>query len=265
MESIRRKFFNGIHGDEKKVTWVKCSKVLAAKKHGGLGVSSYYALNRALLFKWAWRFISQDNSLWFRFISSMHECSRTKENSMATMIEDYFVHNVQKSLLSFQTVAQTHTAAQTQIAAQTQATAQTYKVLMNHLLLTLALLRRLYEYNKAYWFSKSRGKNTKVKPSFSYISKAKASILAKASGSSSSKAKVQPSRSKAKASGSKAKAYGSKAKAFGSKTKASPKTLIVKSPIPITNYVLGLANAKTCDAILNKAFRVKYEIKHKIL
>ncbi|GKF61211.1 hypothetical protein Tco_0181265, partial [Tanacetum coccineum] len=40
MESIRRKFFNGTHGDEKKVTWVKWSKVLAAKKHGGLGVSS---------------------------------------------------------------------------------------------------------------------------------------------------------------------------------------------------------------------------------
>ncbi|GKF30720.1 hypothetical protein Tco_0100518 [Tanacetum coccineum] len=72
MESIRRNFFNGIQGDEKKITWVKWSKVLAAKKHGGLGVSSFYALNRALLFKWVWRFISQDNSLWFRVISSMH-------------------------------------------------------------------------------------------------------------------------------------------------------------------------------------------------
>ncbi|GKC51076.1 hypothetical protein Tco_1073821 [Tanacetum coccineum] len=47
------------------------------------------------------------------------------------------------------------------------------------------------------------GKKTKAKPSFSDISKAKASILAKAFGSSSSKAK------------------------------ASPKTLIVKSPIHI--------------------------------
>ncbi|GJZ52257.1 hypothetical protein Tco_0606772 [Tanacetum coccineum] len=72
MESIRMNFFNGIQGDEKKITWVKWSKVLAAKKHGGLGVSSFYALNRALLFKWVWRFISQDNSLWFRVISSMH-------------------------------------------------------------------------------------------------------------------------------------------------------------------------------------------------
>nr|GEW66678.1 RNA-directed DNA polymerase, eukaryota, reverse transcriptase zinc-binding domain protein [Tanacetum cinerariifolium] len=72
MESIRRNFFNGIQGDERKITWVKWSKVLASKKYGGLGVSSYYAFNRALLFKWVWRFISQDNSLWCRFITSMH-------------------------------------------------------------------------------------------------------------------------------------------------------------------------------------------------
>ncbi|GKC28766.1 hypothetical protein Tco_1036060 [Tanacetum coccineum] len=60
---------------------------------------------------------------------------------------------------------------------------------------------------------------------------------------SSSKAKVQPSRSKAKTSRSKAI--------------ASPKTLIVKSFVPIINCVLGLANAKTWDAILNKTFGLK--------
>nr|GEZ35079.1 RNA-directed DNA polymerase, eukaryota [Tanacetum cinerariifolium] len=72
MESIRRNFFNGIQGDEIKITWVKWSKVLASKKYGGLDVSSYYEFNRAPLFKWVWRFISQDNSLWCRFITSMH-------------------------------------------------------------------------------------------------------------------------------------------------------------------------------------------------
>ncbi|GJV88518.1 RNA-directed DNA polymerase, eukaryota [Tanacetum coccineum] len=51
---------------------VKWSKVLSTKKHGGLGVSSFYALNGALLFKWVWRYISQDNSLWARVISSIH-------------------------------------------------------------------------------------------------------------------------------------------------------------------------------------------------
>ncbi|GJU62373.1 RNA-directed DNA polymerase, eukaryota [Tanacetum coccineum] len=59
----------------RKISWVKWTKVLASKKYGGLGVSSFYALNRALLFRWVWRFLSHDNSLWFRFISAMHGSS----------------------------------------------------------------------------------------------------------------------------------------------------------------------------------------------
>ncbi|GKD14654.1 hypothetical protein Tco_1199061, partial [Tanacetum coccineum] len=52
MESIRCHFFNGIEHNGKKPIWVKWNKVLASKEKGGLGVSSFYALNRALLFKW---------------------------------------------------------------------------------------------------------------------------------------------------------------------------------------------------------------------
>ncbi|GJV77516.1 RNA-directed DNA polymerase, eukaryota, reverse transcriptase zinc-binding domain protein [Tanacetum coccineum] len=37
-------------------------KVMILKQKGGLGVSSYFALNRALLFKWLWHFISKDDS-----------------------------------------------------------------------------------------------------------------------------------------------------------------------------------------------------------
>ncbi|GKF22883.1 hypothetical protein Tco_0075205, partial [Tanacetum coccineum] len=72
MESLRRNFFNGVQGVDRKISWVKWTKVLASKKYRGLGVSSFYALNRALLFRWVWRFLSHDNSLWFRFISAMH-------------------------------------------------------------------------------------------------------------------------------------------------------------------------------------------------
>nr|GFA42994.1 RNA-directed DNA polymerase, eukaryota [Tanacetum cinerariifolium] len=72
MEAIRRNFFNGIQDDERKIAWVKWSKVLASKKQRGLGVSSFHALNRALLVKWMWRFLSRDNSLWFWVISAVH-------------------------------------------------------------------------------------------------------------------------------------------------------------------------------------------------
>ncbi|GJU82120.1 RNA-directed DNA polymerase, eukaryota [Tanacetum coccineum] len=72
MEAIRRNFFNGTQDDERKITWVKWTKVLASKEQGGLGVSSFYALNRALLVKWVWRFLSRDNSLWARIIHAIH-------------------------------------------------------------------------------------------------------------------------------------------------------------------------------------------------
>nr|GEZ86266.1 RNA-directed DNA polymerase, eukaryota [Tanacetum cinerariifolium] len=56
LESIRRKFFNGIEGNERKLTLISWDRVLASKKYGGLGVSSFFAMNHALLSKWVWPF-----------------------------------------------------------------------------------------------------------------------------------------------------------------------------------------------------------------
>ncbi|GJY50864.1 hypothetical protein Tco_0441711 [Tanacetum coccineum] len=98
-----------------------------------------------------------------------------------------------------------------------------------------------YKDNGRFWGSKSGCNESDVKPSWKDIKKAKACMLAKAQASeASSKAKVE--------------AFGSKAK-----LQASTKTLIVKSPVRITNYVLGLANAKTKDAIKGKTFGVKIQ------
>nr|GEU98229.1 RNA-directed DNA polymerase, eukaryota [Tanacetum cinerariifolium] len=72
MEGIHRDFFNGIQEGHRKISWTKWSKVLAAKKYGGLGVYSFFALNRALISKWVWRYLSKDGSLWCRVISSIH-------------------------------------------------------------------------------------------------------------------------------------------------------------------------------------------------
>ena len=52
MESIRNRFFNGADPLDKKITWAAWDKVLASKKNGGLGVSSFHSLNRALILKW---------------------------------------------------------------------------------------------------------------------------------------------------------------------------------------------------------------------
>nr|GEX93132.1 hypothetical protein [Tanacetum cinerariifolium] len=47
-------------------------KVLSSKKNGVLGVSSFFALNRALLLKWVWRYLVQDGSLWYHIISAIY-------------------------------------------------------------------------------------------------------------------------------------------------------------------------------------------------
>nr|GEX69244.1 RNA-directed DNA polymerase, eukaryota [Tanacetum cinerariifolium] len=58
--------------NSKKASWVNWKKVLTSKDSGGLGVSSLYALNRGLMFKWIWRFYTQESSLWVRIIKAIH-------------------------------------------------------------------------------------------------------------------------------------------------------------------------------------------------
>ncbi|GJS17970.1 RNA-directed DNA polymerase, eukaryota, reverse transcriptase zinc-binding domain protein [Tanacetum coccineum] len=72
LETIRRNFFNGVDQADKSITWIGLEKVLASKKNGGLGVPSFFASNRALLFKWVWRFLTQESSLWSRFIKAIN-------------------------------------------------------------------------------------------------------------------------------------------------------------------------------------------------
>nr|GEV24148.1 RNA-directed DNA polymerase, eukaryota [Tanacetum cinerariifolium] len=86
MERIRSNFFKGTDNNDRKISWVSWDKVLASKKVGGLGVSSYYALNRALILKWVWRFVSQDGSLWFRVIQALHGTSLESHQVQITLL-----------------------------------------------------------------------------------------------------------------------------------------------------------------------------------
>ncbi|GJT74440.1 hypothetical protein Tco_1041165 [Tanacetum coccineum] len=72
LEFLRRKFFNGADINEKRFSMISWNKILASKQKGGLGVSSFFALNRSLLFKWVWRFLSHDASLWHRLIAVLY-------------------------------------------------------------------------------------------------------------------------------------------------------------------------------------------------
>nr|GEX69201.1 nucleotide-binding alpha-beta plait domain-containing protein [Tanacetum cinerariifolium] len=72
LEAIRSHFFNGQVPKSKNASWVKWSQVLTSKEKGGLGVSSLYALNRGLMFKWLWQFYSQKHSLWTKVIKAIY-------------------------------------------------------------------------------------------------------------------------------------------------------------------------------------------------
>ena len=72
IEALRNKFFLGADLEEKKMTWVSWKQVMASKDFGGLGVTSLFALNRALLFKWVWRFCSKPDALWAVIIRAIH-------------------------------------------------------------------------------------------------------------------------------------------------------------------------------------------------
>nr|GEZ11584.1 hypothetical protein [Tanacetum cinerariifolium] len=72
LEAIRSHFFHGVDPSVRKMMLVKWNNVLASKEMGGLGVSSFYALNHALIFKWVWRFHTQGNSIWTKVIKALH-------------------------------------------------------------------------------------------------------------------------------------------------------------------------------------------------
>ncbi|GJY08886.1 RNA-directed DNA polymerase, eukaryota, reverse transcriptase zinc-binding domain protein [Tanacetum coccineum] len=72
LESIRQNFFNGVSNSDRRLALIGWDKIMDSKKNGGLGVSSFFALNRALIFKWIWRFISNGSSLWTRFIQAIY-------------------------------------------------------------------------------------------------------------------------------------------------------------------------------------------------
>ncbi|GJS77270.1 hypothetical protein Tco_0727151 [Tanacetum coccineum] len=71
-EFLRSKFFNGHESSGKKASWVQWKKALAPKDNGGLGIFSLYALNRGLIFKWVWRFLAHEPTLWSRVIKAIH-------------------------------------------------------------------------------------------------------------------------------------------------------------------------------------------------
>ena len=72
LESIRRDFFWGGSSDTKKIAWIAWDKVIGPREQGGLGIGSLKIFNQAMLAKWWWRFLLEENALWRKTIVSIH-------------------------------------------------------------------------------------------------------------------------------------------------------------------------------------------------
>ncbi|XP_071727252.1 uncharacterized protein [Rutidosis leptorrhynchoides] len=72
LESLRARFIWGGSKEERKIHWVKWDVINKSKEKGGLGVVRLDSLNKALLFKWRWRYVSCHNWLWIQVVKAIH-------------------------------------------------------------------------------------------------------------------------------------------------------------------------------------------------
>ncbi|GJU52609.1 hypothetical protein Tco_1226323 [Tanacetum coccineum] len=90
----RSNFFRGVEEGSRKVSWFSWDSVVASKDVGGLGMSSFLAMNCPFLFKWIWRFKVQPDAMWVSIIKAIHgrsgslDCGAQVENNKEVSLLD---------------------------------------------------------------------------------------------------------------------------------------------------------------------------------
>lgn len=72
LEACMSRFFGGIEENMRRIHWVKWDLLLNSKEKGGPDVGSLDAFKLALLYKWRWRFLNEQQSLWVRCLKCLH-------------------------------------------------------------------------------------------------------------------------------------------------------------------------------------------------
>ncbi|GJT35114.1 retrovirus-related pol polyprotein from transposon TNT 1-94 [Tanacetum coccineum] len=72
LESCRRSFFLGMEPGVWKASWFSWDSLVASKEVRGLGMSSFFAINHALLLKWIWRFKAHPEAMWVSIIKAIY-------------------------------------------------------------------------------------------------------------------------------------------------------------------------------------------------
>ncbi|XP_058785055.1 uncharacterized mitochondrial protein AtMg00310-like [Vicia villosa] len=62
--AIQRNFlWNGV-GDKNSISWMGWKDVCKSKEEGGLGIKHAGRFNKALMSKWPWRMLNEENAIW---------------------------------------------------------------------------------------------------------------------------------------------------------------------------------------------------------
>ncbi|XP_038704727.1 uncharacterized protein LOC120000673 [Tripterygium wilfordii] len=72
IEQMQRNFLWGDSDEKRKIHNVSWQQVIKAKKLGGLGIGDILIKNQALLCKWLWRFLTEENALWKKVIQEKY-------------------------------------------------------------------------------------------------------------------------------------------------------------------------------------------------
>ncbi|GKU94416.1 hypothetical protein SLEP1_g7914 [Rubroshorea leprosula] len=76
---IQRRFLWGGSEENNRISWVRWDSVYKSKDEGGLGVKNLGTFNVALLGKWRWRLLEEENALWRRVLEVKYKVNRINE------------------------------------------------------------------------------------------------------------------------------------------------------------------------------------------
>jgi len=83
--SIQRRFLWGWGKESKPICWVSWEDVCKPKEEGGLSLREIRKLNHALLAKWRWRCISQEEGRWKELLDSKYELEPGSVHSLVKL------------------------------------------------------------------------------------------------------------------------------------------------------------------------------------
>jgi len=75
---IQRSFLWGGVEENKKICWLSWNNVCKTKEEGGLGIKNVEEFNLALLSKWKWRIITEENAIWYELLKHRYGAPHIK-------------------------------------------------------------------------------------------------------------------------------------------------------------------------------------------